>query len=76
MKKRHIKEQRNIALKALEFYAGGNTDGGHKAAKAVRQVKEVKQGKPMSHVNADAVNKGDTITRRKKVRRSTPVGLA
>jgi hypothetical protein len=26
----------------------------------------VKQGKPMSHVNADTVNKGDTITRRKK----------
>jgi hypothetical protein len=73
MKKRHIKEQRNIAVKALEFYAEGNTDGGHKAAKAVRRVKEVKQGKPM---NADTASKGDTIAGRKKARRSTPAGLA
>jgi hypothetical protein len=64
MKKHLIKEQRNIALKALAFYARGKTDGGHKAAKAARQVEEVKHGKPTPH--ADSANNGDAHARRKK----------
>ena len=61
MKKRLIKQQRNIALGALAFYATGKTDGGHKAVSAVRRVDAVKQGKQTDQTD-------------KPARRSKPLG--